>query len=162
MKRQTAFIALVLAASLFALSSTVLARPQNYVAVLSGGEEVPAVDTTARGQAHFQLSHDGTELRYRLIVANIEDVTMAHIHIAPPGANGPVVVWLYPDAPPPQPIPGRTNGVLATGVITADNLVGDLAGEGLDALIAHFEDDNAYVNVHTDAFPAGEVRGQIR
>jgi hypothetical protein len=134
---------------------------RNFRAHLSGKEEVPANDSRATGQAIFQLSKDGTELRYKLIVANIQNVTQAHIHRAPAGANGPVIVWLYPSAPPSELIPGRTSGVLAEGVITGDDLVGQLAGEELSALIDEIKAGNTYVNVHTQQFPPGEVRGQI-
>lgn len=133
----------------------------NYRAHLTGGEEVPAVETHAQGQAVFQLSRDGTELSYRLIVANIHDVLMSHIHMAPAGTNGGIVVWLYPSAPPPQLIEGRVSGVLATGTVTAADLTGALAGEPLSALVAAMEAGNTYVNVHTTGVPSGEVRGQI-
>ncbi len=68
-------------------------------------------------------------MSYRLIVAHLENVLMSHIHVAPAGENGPVVAWLYPSAPQPALIPGFSNGILQTGVITADDLVGDLSGE---------------------------------
>jgi hypothetical protein len=71
------------------------------------------------------------------------------------------VAWLYPSGPPAQLIPGRSNGVLAEGVITADNLVNALAGQPLEALLEAIRAGNAYVNVHTSQFPPGEVRGQI-
>lgn len=135
---------------------------RNFVAHLSGGEEVPPADTKATGQAKFQLSRDGTELSFRLNVANIENITQAHIHLAPAGQNGGVVAWLYPDAPPAQLIPGRTQGTLAKGTITAGDLVGSLAGEGLDALVDAMRAGDTYVNVHTAQFPGGEIRGQIR
>lgn len=134
---------------------------QSFTAHLSGGEEVPPVSTDATGQAVFQVSKDGTSISYRLIVANIENVTQSHIHLAPVGANGGVVVWLYPSAPPAQLIPGRTDGILATGTITGANLVGALAGQPLSMLLEHMRDGNAYVNVHTSQFPGGEIRGQI-
>jgi hypothetical protein len=140
----------------------VAAQPRTSVAHLSSSEEVPTNDSRATGQAIFRLSRDGTSIHYRLIVANIHDVTMAHIHLAPVGVNGPVVAWLYPEGPPPQLLPGRTSGVLATGTITAADLVGPLAGESLDALVAQLAAGNGYVNVHTSAFPGGEIRGQIR
>jgi hypothetical protein len=133
----------------------------NFRAHLSGGEEVPSADTRAQGQAIFQLSSDGTELYYKLIVANIENVTQAHIHLAPRGVNGPVVAWLYPSGPPSQLIPGRFNGVLAEGVITDANLFGPLSTASLATLVEHILIGNTYVNVHTAQFPAGEVRGQI-
>lgn len=134
---------------------------ENLRAHARGREEVPPVDTRAQGQAVFQVSDDGEELTYKLIVANIEDVLMAHIHQAPAGVNGPIVVWLYPSAPPPQLIPGRTQGVLAEGTITAGDLTGPLEGMDLDDLLADLRGGNAYVNVHTEANPPGEIRGQI-
>jgi hypothetical protein len=133
----------------------------NFGAHATGAQEVPARETRAQGQATFQLSADGSELSYRLIVANIEDVTQAHIHLAPAGANGPVVVWLYPSAPPAQHIEGRFQGVLGEGVITEASFVGPLAGMEMTDLIDHIRKGNAYVNVHTTLYPPGEVRGQI-
>lgn len=133
----------------------------NFRTHLTGAEEVPAVETPAQGQAVFQLSRDGTELSYKLIVANIDDVLMAHIHMAPAGVNGGVVAWLYPSGPPPQLIEGRVSGVLARGTITAADLTGALAGQQLSALVAAIRAGNTYVNVHTSAVPSGEIRGQI-
>lgn len=141
----------------------------NWGAHLSGGQEVPANASRGAGQAIFRLSPDGTELYYKLIVANIENVVASHIHLAPAGTNGPVVVFLYGPAAPGG---GRTDGVLAEGTITAANLIGPLAGQSLDALLTQFETGNAYVNVHTNDgvdptgtgpgdLPAGEIRGQI-
>lgn len=135
--------------------------PRNFRTHTTGGEEVPANDSRAQGQAIFQLNHDGTELSYRLNVANIQNVTQAHIHRAPAGANGPVVAWLYPAGPPAQPIPGRSQGTLATGVITAANLAGPLAGATVEDLVAEIRAGDAYVNIHTAQFPPGEIRGQI-
>jgi hypothetical protein len=155
---------LFLLATVLLVSSAVgaVSRPTTYVAPLSGAEEVPPNDSLARGQAVFRLSADGTSIDYRLIVANLQNVTMAHIHVAPAGANGPVVVWLYPDAPPPQLIPGRTSGILATGTITEADLVDSLAGQPLSALVELMDTGQTYVNVHTSRFPPGEIRGQIR
>lgn len=133
-----------------------------FVTHMSGDEEVPPADTDAQGQTVLRVSKDGDAIDYRVNVANIENVSMAHIHLAPAGQNGGVVVWLYPDSPPPQLIEGRTQGTLATGTITADDLVGMLAGQSIDDLVDHIESGNAYVNVHTQQFPGGEIRGQLR
>ena len=136
-------------------------KVMNFRAHLSGDQEVPPVASLAQGQAIFQLSKDGTELSYKLIVANLDNVSASHIHIAPAGSNGGVVVFLYPSAPPSVLIPGTTNGILAEGVITAANLRPPLAGQPLSALIDVMIAGNAYVNVHTSAYPGGEIRGQI-
>ena len=71
------------------LSSTVSAQPTSFRAVLSGGDEVPPRDTGARGVATFRLDGAGTELGFRLVVANIENVFAAHIHCGVVGVNGP-------------------------------------------------------------------------
>lgn len=134
----------------------------NFSAHLSGDQEVPPADTKATGQAIFKLSKDGSTLKYKIIVANIRNVTMAHIHMAPAGENGGVVAWLYPSGPPPRLIPGRSSGILVQGTITADDLVGGLAGADLEALVAEMAAGGTYVNVHTSQFPGGEIRGQIR
>ncbi|GAA4896127.1 CHRD domain-containing protein [Tessaracoccus lubricantis] len=128
-----------------------------FTAQLNGGNEVANVDTQARGAAIFRLSADGTELHYRLIASNIDDVTMAHIHLAPVGENGAPVVWLYePDAGD-----GTHNGVLATGVITEADFINQLAGHDMSHLLELIESGGAYVNVHTVDNPGGEIRGQL-
>jgi hypothetical protein len=57
----------------------------------------------------------------------------------------------------------RGRGPLATGTITADEVVGPLETEDdpLSALMEAINAGNAYVNVHTTQFPPGEIRGQI-
>ena len=134
----------------------------NLRAHLTGDQEVPPRETLATGEAVFQLSKDGKELRYKLIVANLENLSMSHIHVAQAGVNGPVVAWLYPSAPPAVLLPGTTNGILNQGVITKDNLVGILAGHELSDLIDLIISEMTYVNIHTAQFPGGEIRGQIK
>jgi len=132
---------------------------------LNGAQERPnPVDTKAQGQAKFKLSKDGSSLHFKLNVANIENVLMAHLHrITDPSATtGGIVVWLYPDGPPPQLIPGRSNGTLAEGDLTSSNLTGSLAGMSLDDLIEEMNAGNIYVNVHTSQHPPGEIRGDIK
>lgn len=151
----------------------------NFGTPLSGDEEVmPAgvVNTSnARGNAIFHVSEDGETVEYKLIASNIENVFMAHIHRAPAGANGGIVVWLYPSTTPGVPAPlggGRTDGILAKGSFTSANFVGALAGASMAAFIADVKAGNLYVNVHTNDgvaptntgpgdYPGGEVRGQI-
>jgi len=129
---------------------------------MTGAEETPARPSAAQGQLILTPREDGTALGYKLLVANIENVMQAHIHLAAPGVAGPVIAWLYPSGPPATLIPGRFNGVLAEGVITDANVVGPLAGQGLTALVAAIKAGNAYANVHTTQFPPGEIRGQVR
>jgi hypothetical protein len=135
---------------------------RSYNTHLSGDEEVrPAnlgpVITNATGQANFKLSKDGTQLHYKLIVANIGSVRFAHLHLAPKGENGQVVVTLFH----PMPAVMSPQGVIAEGVITSASLSGPLAGMQLSDLIAAIEAGNIYVNVHSIKYPGGELRGQL-
>ncbi len=119
-------------------------------------------DSTATGQATFRVAPDGRTVSYRLAVEGLGNVTMAHIHIAAePGGDGPPAVWLYPSAPPASLIPGLFSGTLAEGEFTAADFVGPLAGLALEDLLAAIAEDRAYVNVHTEQFPAGEIRGPV-
>lgn len=124
---------------------------------LSGNQEVPPVDTDANGVAVLRLSGDGDALNFKLIVTNINNVLFSHIHFAPPGANGPIVAFLF-DGGPTGPI----NGVLAEGTITAHDLIGPLTGLSLQDLVDAIEAGNTYINVHSLAIPPGEIRGQIQ
>ena len=124
----------------------------------------------AQGQAIFQLDPGGTELSYKVIASNIENVVGAHIHLAAAGARGPLVALMMTPVPPGG---GRTDGVLAEGTLTAARLFGPLAGQRLSALIEAIEAGNAYVDIPTNDgvapanmgpgdYPGGELRGQIR
>jgi len=174
---RTVLLALI---AMFATAGIAQAAVANYRTHLKGDNEVPppgvVIETNAQGQAIFQLSPDGSELSYKLIVANIENVFQAHIHIGAPGSNGPIAVWLYPStAPVPGPFgQGRIQGPIAEGTITSANLVNQgLTGvTTLEQLIAAIESGNAYVNVHTNDgvapantgagdFPGGEIRGPL-
>ena len=135
------------------------AAPDHFYAHLS--QEFHNLDTVSQGQAIFRLNSDGTELSYKLIIADLDSTRMAHIHLGQAGALGPIVAWLYPGGPPPALIPGRFSGVLAEGTITSANLVGPLAGMQLSDLVTQIRNGNAYVNAHTVAFPGGEIAGQI-
>jgi hypothetical protein len=133
-----------------------------FQATLTGQQQSPAVDTSANGTATFTLSADGTTLSYTVSVVDTADITMAHIHIAAAGQNGPVATWLYPSQPHAETKPGKFTGVLATGTLTDASLVGPLQGKTIADLVADIKAGNAYVNVHTSAHPGGEIRGQIQ
>lgn len=156
----TGLLVLALAVALPAAANS----SRNFRAHLAGRNEVPAVNTRAQGQAIVQISQDESSIDFKLIAANIEDVTQAHIHCGAAGVNGPVVAFLYGFGPTVSP-----DGVLAQGTLTADDVisrpdsaacpggVADFAG-----LVAKIRAGEAYVNVHTLDNPGGEIRGQLR
>jgi plastocyanin len=124
---------------------------------LLGAEENPPVNTRAGGSAFFRLAAGGTALEYTLSASGLADVTLAHIHFGQRGVNGPVVVDLL--------AAGTCNtigsGVQCSGTITADELLGPLAGKSLGHLLGAMKAGHTYVNVHSTAHPGGEVRGQL-
>jgi len=138
---------------------------RTFTAHLNAANEVNAngVDSQGQGQLILTLSKDGTAIHYKLIVANIEDITVAHIHCGIEGLNGPPVVFLFgPSAPV------TVNGNLAEGTFTASDViarpdspacVGGLAT--YDDLVERLGNGTLYVNAHTPTYPGGEIRGQI-
>ena len=173
------FILLAVVVSILAVATAAFAGNQIYTAHLTGDNEVPINLSQAQGQAIFWVNKDGTAIEFKIIAANIDNIFQSHIHNAPAGANGPIVVWLYPDAPPAQLIVGPFNGVLASGSIEASEILaaGNLAGLPVEArfnaLLAEIAAGRTYVNVHTTDndpatgpapgdIPGGEIRGQIQ
>lgn len=132
-------------------------KHRNFRAHLSGDGVVPPVDTDAQGQATFKLRPAADAIDFKLNVANVDDVIGAHVHHAPPGENGSIVVFLYGD---PFAEAVTVNGTLAEGTITADDVIGPFDGD-FDALVTAIADGEASVQVHTKAHPPGEIRGQI-
>ncbi len=149
---------------LFVILSTILtvsvgfAADKSFHAKLSGNDQVPSVKTKAKGEVKFKLSSDGKELSYKLKVKNIENTIAAHIHHGMMGKNGTPLANLF-TGPKKE---GKFSGTLSEGSITAKDLSGDLMGKSIDDLVQLIKAGDTYVNVHTDANPDGEIRGQIK
>jgi len=123
-----------------------------YVATLNGAQQVPPVVTPATGTVDILLSPDQTQIIIMGSVAGLlGSVTAAHLHNAPAGANGPVA----------QDINGNnidyTDGVAGqnAGTFTPQTF---FVGAGF---VSQLQAGNIYTNVHTTAFPTGEIRGQF-
>jgi len=110
--------------------------------VLTGLSEVPPVITTATGMGGIQVTLGHDKVQYRFVVNGLSGpITAAHIHEGALAVAGPVVVGLG--------FSGNTLiGELPTSSLPSDFIAKLLAGA-------------YYVNVHTAANPAGEVRAQL-
>lgn len=156
--KKVRLILVVTLIGLLAVAGSAMAQPTNFRAHLLGGEENPPVDTTATGQAVFQLNSDGTGLKYKLIVANIDNAFASHIHCGPVGVNGPVGVTLFMGPTGG----GRVDGILSQGTITEPNPGNACGWDDLDDVVSAMVSGDTYVNVHTNpGTPSGEIRGQI-
>lgn len=137
------------------------------LAVLSGDQEVPAVDTPGNGLGSVVLSGSQSRITYSLSYADIAEVTQAHIHFGAFGENGGILLWLCETAanrapggiptPPECPaVPGSVGGSLSAADLLSTNGVTEFAG-AVDSLIS----GTTYMNVHTTDVGSGEIRGQV-
>ena len=133
-------------------------QDQEFTANLTGDSEVPPVTTNATGTAEFALNDDGDEMSYDLEVEDIEGVLFAHIHQGSDSENGPIVVTLFNATDGPT---DEIDGTLESGDFAAEDFEGPLQGQNMTDLVDAIEGGQAYVNVHTEANPPGEVRGTI-
>ena len=141
---------------------------------LGGFQEVPVVSTTGRGEFRGKMDGQTGEVDYEFSFSDMQGtVVQAHIHLGQRGVNGGIMVWLCQSATNPAPAavaattPVCSSPAFASsGRITAISLVGPGGAQQLGAgelaeLAAALRAGVAYVNVHTNLSPGGEIRGQI-
>ncbi|HYO13309.1 MAG TPA: CHRD domain-containing protein [Thermoanaerobaculia bacterium] len=141
---------------------------RRFVTNLRGFEEVPAISTLGRGRFEATLSEDGTEMDYSLVYSNLTgNVLQAHIHFGQEGVNGGIMVFLCtnlgngPAGTPPCPSPGtEVEGTIVAADVIAIASQGIPAGQ-LGPVLRAIRGGVAYVNVHTNVYPGGEIRGQL-
>jgi hypothetical protein len=138
-------------------ANQISAQQQNgYITVLNGKNEVPShSDVTATGMSGFIVNSGNSKVWYQIEGEGLKGVTQAHIHSGKASENGPVVATLFKGSK------DTVNGALVQGSITADKLEGPLKGKSISDLVSLIDKSSAYVNVHTQSFPDGEIRGQI-
>jgi hypothetical protein len=147
-------IAGILAVSMSLTPTTVFANHE-FAANMTGKEEVPPVDTQATGEAIFvPIQPRNDTIDFYVNATGIKAVTQAHIHSGSPGENGPIVATLFTLNP-------VQDGVSINGSIAANNLEGPMQGKTVADLLDAIKNNTAYVNVHTEANPNGEIRGQL-
>lgn len=142
-------------------------QDEPFLARLRGVQEVPSVSTNASGIFVANLV-DGV-LDYNLRYDGIATpVLFAHIHLGQPRTNGAVIAFLCDNsgnAPTGTPACPQTGGEVV-GSITAEDVIGPedqgIAPGEFEELVVALRRAAAYANLHSEAFPAGEIRGQIR
>lgn len=107
---------------------------------LSGGEEVPPVSTTASGNGTITINPD-MSVSGKVATSGVVG-TMAHIHQAEAGKNGPVVIPLEKD--------GEHNWIVPAGAKLNE------------AQYQAYKAGQLYVNVHSAENKGGEIRGQLK
>jgi hypothetical protein len=130
---------------------------QTLRAVLTGGSEAPtAVNTGAHGIATITINRGTGEVTWVIDVFNYPSgLTASHIHVGSPGTAGPVIIDFAPTAIGVSG-PFRIEGSTRTFVARPAQGIRSME-EAMMAIAA----GNAYVNVHSQANPGGEIRGQL-
>ena len=138
--------AAILAASLTIIAYAGLAQaaPVSFKVQITGAQQVPPVENTGTGTADLTYDASTRAVTWTITYSGLSGpATMAHFHgPAPEGKNGPVAIWLSKQGSPAEsPITGQAT-------LTPDQAQEFAAGEW-------------YINVHTQAHPGGEIRGQV-
>lgn len=131
-----------------AVRGQLLPHSAHFLAHLTGRQEVPANDSKAQGLARVRYDFLTDTVDVHILVANFRNTLVAsHIHQAAPGVNGPVVTNL-----------GGAAAYSRRGHTYHGRFAGLPYGGDLAQLLA----GNAYINVHSDVLPGGEIRGQLK
>ncbi len=151
---------------------------KNYNATLTGNQQVPLVKTNGIGSASFELLDDNKTLHYQINVLDVPKITQIHIHQGKAGENGDVIVNIYNSKEnifqnknetkmsqiesSSVTINGNTqSSLISSGTINNSDLKGPLLGKNISDLITLIQSKNTYVNVHSESYPDGEIRGKI-
>jgi hypothetical protein len=145
---------------MFTLLFSAQAQAQTYTftADLSGGNEVPPVTTGAGGTATITLNATAGTVSWVIDVYNLPSgVTAGHIHAGADNVAGPVVINFNPTA-------NQSNDFRISGTANLTDLTAR-AAQGINSpqdFIQMMLNEDAYVNVHSQVNPGGEIRGQLR
>lgn len=138
-------------------------RTNSFRAILDGYQEVPAVSSTGSGRFVMRIVDEDT-IDYTLIYNDLEGTTTtaSHVHLGQKDVNGGVMFFICGGGGRPDctPTSGRYSGS-----VTAADILGP-AGQGIaerefEEVLRAIREGAAYVNVHTNKHPGGEIRGQI-
>jgi hypothetical protein len=149
----------------------------SFSARLNGYNEVTgppgggSISTVGRGKFKAKLDKSSNTITYTLTYTLENPAVVSHIHFAQQHVNGGIVVFLCGGAPPMSNKPacpaGNTGSpVTVTGTIVPSDVIGPtqqgIGAGSFDELVRAMKAGATYVNVHSNVFPAGEIRGQIK
>jgi CHRD domain len=166
----------ILAAWLAVLGLPGPAPAETLQADLEGIQEVPALSTGASGKFRARINRDDTRIDWVLSYEDLEGaVQQGHIHIGQKSVNGGITVFLCtnlgngPMGTQPCPAPPATisGTIIAADVspnipATAGARTQGLGTGEFEELLRAIRNGVTYANVHSDTFPGGEIRGQIK
>jgi hypothetical protein len=145
MRRKIAVLALLASVALLGSGAPAGAADAHLFAIMTGAAERPNPgDPDGIGRAVITIDDAANKICVALQFANVAlPANGFHIHLAPPGAAGPIVV---PLAAP------TTNQTYQCLVVENEALLDNIAANP----------DQYYINVHNADFPGGALRGQLQ
>ncbi len=136
---------------------------------LTGYEETPlALSTPGEGSFKVRIDDPDQEISYRLSYADLEGpVQQAHIHFGARAQSGGISVFLCTNVgggpAGTQPCPAQPATI--TGTIVPADVLGPteqgIAPGEFQELVDAIRAGATYANVHTEKYPAGEIRAQL-
>jgi hypothetical protein len=139
-----------------------------YWVALNGDQQIPPVETDARGFFGLKFSDDYTQLIYNVNLHNIHNVTGVSLYHKNNGQNGTLVLDLLKEGGESNrefakvseiTRAGEITGTISLGGVTKEDLSGELQGKSLSDLYKLMLDGELYIAVHTKDFPNGEISG---
>lgn len=128
--------------------------------VANGEQEVPEVMTETEAELELSFNEAFNEVEFDLDVFDGEDIILAHLHCALAGTNGPVVVTLFEDTDGEDVDGSLVDGTIANADIMPQ-MCGNIEVNNIASLYEAVLQRQVYLNVHSQEFPAGVVRGQV-
>jgi hypothetical protein len=144
------------ALAILSTPAVVSANVVSFGAQLDGLHETPPNGSPGTGNALITIDTTADTVSFNVPFANLASPgTDSHIHFGAPGQAGPVLM-------PLESLNGSTSGMLK-GTVNASSLVPDPVDHvmTLKDLVSAGQAGNLYVNLHSQLFPAGEIRGQL-
>jgi hypothetical protein len=155
---RTVFGSIMLALGIALSAAPAQAQTYTLTATLTGSEESPGINTGAFGSATITVDIRARSLTYRVEVFNLPSgATASHIHVGGVGTTGPIIVNFAP------PLTASNDFDFSGTVAAADFIMRPEQGiRSSDDVFQSILGNNTYVNVHSAANPAGEIRGRLQ
>jgi len=154
------FAAILLVATTVTVLNLAIVQGQQGVQSFSAALSGSANKSNSTGTAMFLVNENNSQISYWINVTGIKKINQAHVHNGTTGQDGDIVVSLLSNsksakgnATPPK--------IGFNGNITKGDLRGPMQGKDIPDLITLMGNGSAYVNIHTDKYPKGAIRGEI-
>lgn len=137
-------------------STLVNGQKEKYKAKLLGKNEIPKVNSTAKGSASFKSKK--TAINWKINITGLSNITGASLYLGNKSVKGDPIVDLMKLSNLSQ----TPAGLLMNGNITTTDLQGPMQGSTLEVLKSKMNNSQTYINIFTKDHPDGEIRGAVK